>query len=683
MSNTPAHIATPSPPALDVDDTRCAALVHLKVPVWVFDVDYRRILWANDAALTLWRADSLAALRERDLSDMSGSVRRRLEQFRADCAHETRSFSELWTFYPDGVPVTVELVISPFPLNDERMGLLVHALHENREGDSNTLRSIQALMHTTSMISLYDKSWNRTYCNPAARDALTADDHRLDEQLVDRRDLDTIVRQLDRDGECDIELQVRTASGVRWHSLNLRGSHDPVTGEPCTLVSAVDVTERFRAQAQADRLAYSDALTGLPNRTTLMHDVERRIGGDSDAFTLCFLDLDRFKLVNDSLGHGVGDGVLVAVADRLRQLAGEEALIARLGGDEFVIVVDATDAPSSEALARRVLAGMAVPLAIGDHLLHVLPSIGLCRYPEHGATFADLLRHADMAMYAAKGDQAGYAVFDVAMNRDIRERLEIENDLVRAVRHDEFENFYQPRIDTKSGAVVGFEALIRWRHGTRGLLPPMTFIGIAEDTGAIVEIGNRVMLGAMRQQRAWQEAGYAVCVSINISARQFTAQDLSATVAAYLDEVGCDPTMIELEITESVLLGDVDTVVETLHRISALGPRIAIDDFGTGYSNLAYLRRFPLHCLKIDRSFVADPEHRPLLELIIGMGEVLGLTLVAEGVETEEQASWLRARHCTEVQGYLYSRPLEAHAASAYLAERRRPAERTIDSAAG
>ena len=657
----------PPPEELDGTDARCAALEHLRLPVWVFDVDHQRILWANPGALALWGAHDVMTLRARDLSEMSVSVRRRLAQFRTDCERSARSFSEHWTFFPEGRPLTAEAVISPFPLASGRMALLVHVMYENREGSSETLRSIQALMHTTSMISLYDTDWKRLYCNPAARDALPDDGDRLGDHFAVPSDLDVVAQRLEREGDCELELPIRTVSGLRWHAMDVRASTDAVSGERSILVSAVDITERRRAQEEALRLAYSDTLTGLANRPALLREVERLIQGGA-GFDLLFLDLDRFKLVNDSLGHGVGDALLVAVARRLRELVDSDALVSRLGGDEFVVVTGTDGAAGPpEALARRLLGAMAAPFPVGDHRLHVLPSIGICRFPEHGATVADLLRHADMAMYAAKSARSGHAVFDREMNRDIRERLELENDLALAARRGEFENHYQPRIDTRTGVVSGFEALIRWRHPTRGLLSPSHFIGIAEDTGMIVEIGNRVMRDAMHQQRAWHDAGYPVHVSINISARQFTAQDLYATVARYLDTFDCEPSMIELEITESVLLGDTDKVSDTLERISALGVRIAIDDFGTGYSNLAYLKRYPLDCLKVDRVFVADPDHRPLLEVILSMGRVLGLTLVAEGIETDEQADWLADRGCDEVQGFLYSRPIDARAASDYL----------------
>ena len=438
------------------------------------------------------------------------------------------------------------------------------------------------------------------------------------------------------------------------------------------MLDAVDVDARRAAEARTRRLAFEDRVTGLPNRLSFMRELERRLLEAEDgglAGGVLLVDIDRFGHINDSLGHEAGDTVLAGFAERLRAAAGPGALVARLGGDEFAVLAGAGADP--ERLAREILAVSANPLRVAGHRLHVLPSIGVCRCPEHGRSVGDLMSHANAAMGAAKTRQRGYCVFDAAMGHDIHARLILENDLVRAVRHREFETWYQPRVSLPSGRVAGFEALVRWRHPEHGLLTPDRFVDAAEETGTIVGLGAQVMLEAMEQQRAWARAGHDVTVSINVSARQLAGREFLAVVADTMARTGCDPTRIELEITESAIIGDAREVAAMLERLAALGIRIAVDDFGTGYSNLAYLSRYPLSTLKIDRAFVADPAQGALLEAIVGMGRALGLELVAEGVETEAQARWLAVRAVEQAQGFLYARPMAVADATGYLARDR------------
>ena len=338
-----------------------------------------------------------------------------------------------------------------------------------------------------------------------------------------------------------------------------------------------------------------------------------------------------------------------------------------MDGDEFVIATAAGVDPIE--LAEKILDAMANPMQAAGNRLHVLPSIGVCLCPEQGRSTADLVGNADMAMMAAKRGQRGHCVFDAEMNRGVRDALILENDLVRAVRRRQFEAYYQPRISLASNTVAGFEALVRWRHPERGLLMPGEFIETAERTGTIIELGNQIMLEAMRQQGAWARAGYDLTMSINVSAHQLTGQNLLAAVSQNMAQSGCDPTRIELEITESAFVGNVEEAVTTLGQIADLGMRIAMDDFGTGYSNLAYLTRYPLSTLKIDRAFVIDPAQAGVLEAIVDMGLALGLDMVAEGVETSEQLAWLAEHGVAEAQGYLYGRPMTVVDATTYLIE--------------
>ena len=537
-----------------------------------------------------------------------------------------------------------------------------------------------AIAHTTTLCILLDRVGEIVYANAAAQSALAAGCDSLGGLLSRCEDLQRVMACVRQGDDCDLEIPLHTSGGISWHAVSVRPVRE-VGDEVVTLLSAVDVDARRGIEQEAWHLAYHDRLTGLPNRIRFMRKLEARLlardDGD-DAFGVLVINLDRFKPVNDSLGYEAGDALLKAFARRLTDLAGAHSLVSRLGGDEFAVVTEPGADP--ERLARAILEAMTAPLSIAGNRLHVLPSIGICCCPEHGESLGDLMSRADVAMMAAKRGQSGYRMFDAAMRQDIHARLVLENDLVLALRRREIEAYYQPRVSLASGRIIGFEALARWRHPERGLLLPAAFIEVAEQTGQIVELGTQIMLGAMQQQRAWAQAGYDVTVSINVSALQLAVPEFPAVVAGNVARARCDPTRIELEITESAMIGDADAVAATLEQIKALGMRIAIDDFGTGYSNLTYLRRYPLATLKIDRAFIADPEHATLLEAIIRMGQALDLELVAEGVETGEQAAWLAERDVIEAQGYFYSRPMPVADATAYLADEWR--RYNLDSAA-
>ncbi len=653
-------------------DSSLSVMESLRIPVWVFDVDRMRILWANREALSFWNAESLQQLRNRDMSvDMSVSVRKRLLQTRDDCGADNSSKSENWTVYPKGVPQTAEVVMSAFALTEGRTALLVHLLYERKDETSDTLRSAQALLHTSAMISLYSGELELLYSNPAARSIAVKVTERLDEKICRAQDLEFIKHELAQHGNCDVEFEVNTIYGTVWHSMNFQLSPDAVSGKKAILLSATDITERRKAQREAYVLAYTDSLTGLSNRIALLEYLNRLSARENAGYGLLFLDLDRFKLVNDSLGHAIGDKLLVEVAHRLRQcLQGRRGFISRLGGDEFVMVLeDKFDKKSSAAMAEQVLETMGAVIALEGYQLSISPSIGICMFPENGESTTAIMQHADVAMYSAKSSSSGYCFFDKSMNQNMEARLELETDLVTALSDDQFEVYYQPKICTRTDTVVGMEALIRWMHPEKGKINPLDFISIAEETGLIVKIGEWIMREAMSQQRKWTDQGYPVTVSINISPIQFKSTSLVESITAALDYAQCDPSHIEFEITESTLLGEAEMVFQTLDRLSTMGLKLALDDFGTGYSNLAYLRKYPLTCLKIDRQFVQDVDQTAILEMILRMGRVLGLSIVAEGVETIEQISWLKHHDCDILQGFFFSHPLPEPEATRYLAE--------------
>ena len=430
-----------------------------------------------------------------------------------------------------------------------------------------------------------------------------------------------------------------------------------------------EIAERRLADQRVVHMAHHDALTGLPNRTLLADRVGQAIarahrrGGK---LAVLFLDLDRFKNVNDSLGHAIGDLLLTAVAVRIQTCLREEDTAARLGGDEFIISLpDVTDAAEAAGVAGRILAELARPFAIGEHQLHADGSIGIALYPRDGNTAETLMRNADTAMYHAKeSGRANYQFFSAQMTERVSHRLSLETELRRALERGEFALHYQPLVNLPGARIEGAEALLRWPQSDRRLLPPAEFIPIAEDTGLIIPLGEWVLLEACAQAQAWQARHAGLRVAVNLSARQFRQKDLIGMIERVLGETGLAPGLLELELTESMLMHHAEETVRILERLNEMGVRLAIDDFGTGYSSLSYLKRFPLHTLKVDRSFVrdisTDPDDAAIVTAIVAMARSLGLNVIAEGVETEEQAAFLSSLACHQAQGYYFGRPMPA-----------------------
>jgi len=640
-----------------------------------------RVVWANNAGLHFWGTNDANELYDRDMaSDVSDSARTRLSHLVTDCYQRDSVLKEIWTLYPTGLPpVTGEVALSAFPIANTQHALLVEVVRNISESSAETLHSITALNHTASMISLYDEGYRLLYSNASARNVLKERCNALADVLVNDSDLYHIEAALEKYESCTVELEVNTIEGPRWHSMMIRRTLDALTGNTAILVSAIDATEKRLAQQAAYNLAYTDSLTGLPNRAALdiyMTELLSEEARQTTKFGLFFLDLDRFKAINDSLGHAIGDQLLIEVALRLKKSIGANGMVSRLGGDEFIVIINGqTDVDQLSSIAQKILNDMAMPVKLDKHELRILPSMGICRFPDDGQLGSELLEHADAAMYLAKDHQSGFCFFDEKLTHNlsesVKDRLALESDLVAAISGHQFELYYQPKISCRTMSVIGVEALIRWNHPVRGQVSPDEFIGIAEETGQIIQIGSWVMDTAMRQQRQWQDKGLIIPMAINISPRQFEDDELLGNVSECLVRNRCDSTMIELEITESMLLGDAERTQTTLHQLSAMGIKLALDDFGTGYSNLAYLQKYPLDTLKIDRAFLADQTRSMLLGTILDMGKVLGLKIVAEGVETASQADWLIANGCDQLQGYYFSKPLPAKVAENYLIEKR------------
>src|ERR1017187_10390 len=486
-----------------------------------------------------------------------------------------------------------------------------------------------------------------------------ADRYRADDKLV----MEQGSTKLNYD-----ETQSRPDGSLLW----LRTNKLPLWDREGKVIGVIgtyeDITERKVAEERVQYLAYYDALTGLPNRTLLQDRLTKALASarrPKDKVALLFLDLDRFKTINDSLGHSVGDLVLKQVAERLMKWAREQDTVARVGGDEFLIVLTSVkDIPDAAVAAERLMNTMTAAYVVQGHSLGISCSLGISIFPEHGADSETLIKDADAAMYCAKENGCNnFRFFTKDMNAQAVERLTLENGLRLALEKKELFLVYQPQMEIATGRITGLEALLRWQHPELGLVPPDKFIRIAENSGLIMPIGEWVLRTACSQARKWQDEGLlAVPVAVNVSAVQFRQAGFCELIRRVLNETGLGPQYLELELTESLLLSNADVTLSVIQELKAMGLTLAIDDFGTGYSSFNYLRQFGVSKLKIDRSFIRDvavnPDDAAITTAIISMARSLSLKVIAEGVEDEAQMTFLRAHQCDEIQGYYFSKPL-------------------------
>jgi len=555
-----------------------------------------------------------------------------------------------------------------------------------RERDEALLRSRKDLHLARKVIDasldgimIADAEANIQFVNPAftqltgytSEEAVGQNPRLLQSGRQDKEFYARMWERLGREGCWQGEIWNRRKNGEvfpEWLTINAIHDDDGHLSQYAAIFS--DITERKKIEERIKNLAYFDVLTGLPNRRLFTDRLQVAIANahrHSQQLAIMFLDLDLFKRINDSLGHGIGDLVLIETSRRLAKCVREGDTVSRLGGDEFVMLLPEIEEIEDVAKsAERIISTVKLPFVVDEHELYVTASIGIAIYPEDGASVETLIKNADTAMYRAKDvGRNSYQLYTAAMNARSFERLAMESSLRHAVVRQEFRLAYQVKMDIVTGRMSGVEALVRWMHPEMGLVPPVEFIPLAENMGLISEIGAWVLQEACRQCKSWHDLGLPpVRIAVNVSALQFRESDVPAVVRRALASTGLEPRYLELELTESVLMQRVDEVAAVLHELRALGVTISIDDFGTGYSSLSYLKRMPIDALKIDQSFVNDitddGDGAEIVSTIINLAHNLKLKAVAEGVETAAQADFLRAKGCDELQGYLISRPVSA-----------------------
>ena len=487
--------------------------------------------------------------------------------------------------------------------------------------------------------------------------------------------VESVVNNIRAGFERPYEVTLMRADGSRF-AADVVGKDIVSNGKTLRMTTMRDISDRKQAEARIQFLAHHDILTHLPNRALLMDRLQVLLASarrQNSLVGVLFIDLDNFKTVNDSLGHYAGDELLKRVAGRLQSCLRGADMVGRLGGDEFVVVVtDLATAEDIAPVAEKIAETISEPISLEDQVLSVSGSIGISVFPKDGETPDTLIRNADAAMYLAKDrGRSNFQYFMPSLNRSALQALAMESGIRNAIKQVEFLLHYQPEVVAKTGVVCAIEALIRWKHPELGLLGPDQFISVAEHRGLIMPIGHWVINEAIRQARAWADDGIKVPIAVNISAVQFKQKGLVEDIAARLREHGVSGEMLELELTESLFMEDVNATSKTLHRLKDLGIVLAVDDFGTGYSSLSYLKRYPIDKIKIDRSFIrdvpVDADDVAITRAIIGLAASLGLKVVGEGVETDAQRQFLEDNHCDQIQGFLISQPLDPETMLSWL----------------
>jgi diguanylate cyclase (GGDEF)-like protein/PAS domain S-box-containing protein len=596
---------------------------------------------------------------------------------------------ELINTRKDGTTYIEEMTITPLAQNVGQANwthfIAIKQDITARKQAEKELRLTQfSVEHASENIFWANSQGHFVYVNKAACDSLGYSREELlslsipdlNPRFRKEEEWSTFWEELKRRGSITFEGQNTSKQG-RVFPAEVTANYLEFDGQEYSFAFVRDITDRKLAEDRVQYLAFYDDLTGLPNRTLLQDRLAKALADarrQKYKIALLFLDLDRFKDINDSLGHSVGDILLQDVADRLKTWGREQDTLARLGGDEFLIMLThVKDTPDAAVAAERLMDAMTAEFVVQGHSLRVSCSLGISIFPEHGADGESLIKNADAAMYSAKeSGRNNFRFFTDDMNAHVVERLTLERNLRRALPEKELFLMYQPQMDIATGKIIGLEALIRWQHPSLGLVPPDKFIRIAENCGLIVPIGEWVLRTACSQARNWQDEGLpAMTVAVNVSAVQFRQEGFCELIGRVLHEAGLAPQYLELELTESLLLANADVTLSVLKELKSMGVTLAIDDFGTGYSSFSYLRQFRVSKLKIDRSFIRDvavkPDDAAITTAIISMARSLNLKVIAEGVENEAQMAFLRAHQCDEIQGYYFSKPLTVDKVAAKL----------------
>jgi diguanylate cyclase (GGDEF)-like protein/PAS domain S-box-containing protein len=618
--------------------------------------------WYGKTDEDLWPKDVAESFRRNDLAVLAGDKAQVMEERAVRKGHQ-----ETW--------LSVK-----FPFSDRHgkrfLGSIAMNVTDRKQVEEQLRLSAQVFDSAAEAIVISDANNAIIKVNPAfeqitgykAEEVVGKDPHFLSSGRQSATFYQRLWQILLETGAWQGEIWNRRKSGevyAEWLSISVVRDDDGQISHFIGIFS--DITERKLAEDRIQFLAHYDELTQLPNRTLTRDRLHQAIlaadRNGSDA-ALLFLDLDRFKVINDSLGHHVGDALLQQVGQRIRDCLREVDTVGRLGGDEFLVVLPATDADGVAHVAQKILQRMSAEFSIETHRLSVSPSIGIAVYPTDGAEITALMKNADAAMYHAK--QAGrgnYQFFNAHMNAAAHEQLRLEHGLRAALEQGQLRMYYQPKVDLKTQRVVGCEALMRWEHPEWGAVSPARFIPVAEECGLIVTLGEWAMREACRQMLEFQRAsGQMLTVAVNVSALQFNQRNFVEMVRRVLEDTGLQAKYLELELTESALMKDASNVIGTLEALSEMGVKLAIDDFGTGYSSLGYLKRFPINCLKIDQGFVRDLEKAgddaAIVNAVISLAHSLRMTVVGEGVETAGQLQFLQDRNCEEAQGYYFDKPL-------------------------
>lgn len=656
--------------------TKCPNLLSRKVsnPSWVIDIKHANISWCNQDAK--WLFSRFFGIDDLSLLKVDEKLLLRLQQFsQHQSIGATLNFS--WS-HSTTAKDYCECIGTLISLGGDRKGVSVKA--KIREPSQLTVNKSLDLAWSsfetikrfkTLPMAIFDGQGCRVEVNESFK-KIFGEVEKIEDLFVVSSAVHSIMASLSEQELLTQEIRLSTLSGIRWYQIELcyQISSDRV------FLLTHDVQEKRDHDVALYRLNNYDSLTNLPNRNLLYSQLEGALVNARKRhlkFGVLYFDLDCFKVVNDTFSHRVGDELIQQVAERIKSIIPQQACLYRLGGDEFVIVQEHAEIDDLISIADMIMKNSIKPYPVSQMEMMITASMGIASYPEHGEDIDHLLKNADAAMYRAKSiGHNSYSIYESDMNDNIRAHLTLGGGLRKAIEEEQFELFYQPKIRLSDEVMVGAEALIRWMHPELGMISPDEFIPLAEESGLILPLGEWVLRRACLQLKEWREQGFPpINLSVNLSGRQFMQSDLVEMVGQILEETGVDPKYLELELTESMLMADAQQTIEKLHAFRKLGLTLSIDDFGTGYSSLAYLKKFPIQTLKIDRSFINDlginSDDNAIVKATIAMANSLNLKVIAEGVENRAQIDVLNGYKCEEVQGYLFARPMSNSDFSSYM----------------